>query len=75
MSRGRSEVDASPITRDTAVLGGSTVFAGTRVPVKNLFDHLIAGQSIEEFLKDFPSVSRPQAAAVLRMAGERCAGP
>jgi len=59
-------VDASEIiSSDPEVLGGATVFAGTRVPVKNLIDYLEAGDSLEEFLDDFPSVSREQAVAAL----------
>jgi uncharacterized protein (DUF433 family) len=48
------------ITSDPDILGGLPVFAGTRVPVKNLTDCLEAGDSINEFLDDFPSVSRAQ---------------
>lgn len=59
-------MDASEIiSSDPEVLGGATVFAGTRVPVKNLIDYLEAGDSLEEFLDDFPSVSREQAVAAL----------
>ena len=47
------------------VLGGELVFAGTRVPVKSLFDHLEGGDSIEDFLNGFPSVRRDQVMAVL----------
>lgn len=50
---------------DPGVLGGEPVFAGTRVPVKSLFDHLEAGDSIEEFLDGFPSVKREQVIALL----------
>jgi len=46
------------------------VFTGTRVPVKNLIDYLEAGDSLEEFLDDFPSVSREQAVAALELAKE-----
>jgi len=44
------------------------VFVGTRVPIKNLFDHLEAGDSLETFLEDFPSVSRDLAVAALEEA-------
>ncbi len=47
------------------VLGGELVFAGTRVPAKSLFDHLEAGDSIEQFLEGFPSVKREQVIALL----------
>jgi uncharacterized protein (DUF433 family) len=48
------------ITSDPEILSGTPVFAGTRVPIKNLTDCLEAGDSIDEFLSDFPSVSRGQ---------------
>ena len=47
---------------------GTPCFAGTRVPVKSLFDHLEAGYNVEYFISDFPSVSREQALAVLKEA-------
>jgi uncharacterized protein (DUF433 family) len=53
--------------RDPKILGGEPVFAGTRVPIKSFFDHLEAGDSIEEFLEGFPSVKREQ---VLRLLEE-----
>jgi uncharacterized protein (DUF433 family) len=56
------------ITIDPELLSGTPVFAGTRVPVKTLFDHLEAGDSLEVFLDDFPSVSREFAVAVLEEA-------
>jgi uncharacterized protein (DUF433 family) len=56
------------ITIDPEIHSGSPVFTGTRVPVKTLFDHLEAGDSLEVFLDDFPSVSREQAIAVLEEA-------
>jgi uncharacterized protein (DUF433 family) len=56
------------ITVDPEIHSGTPVFAGTRVPVKTLFDHLEAGDSIEVFLDDFPSVAREQAIAVLERA-------
>jgi uncharacterized protein (DUF433 family) len=58
------------VSHDPKVLGGEPVFAGTRVPVKSLFDHLEAGDSIEEFLEGFPSVRREQVIAVLQEARE-----
>ncbi|PAW70760.1 MAG: hypothetical protein B9S38_07285 [Verrucomicrobiia bacterium Tous-C4TDCM] len=50
---------------DPEILGGEAVFAGTRVPVKGLFDHLEGGETIEDFLEGFPGVSREQVIAVL----------
>ena len=46
------------VHRDPEILGGTPVFVGTRVPVKTLFDYLEAGDSLEVFLDEFPSVSR-----------------
>lgn len=51
---------------DPKILGGEPVFVGTRVPIKSLFDHLEAGESIDEFLKGFPSVKREQIIALLK---------
>lgn len=51
---------------DPEILGGALVFKGTRVPVRSLFDHLKAGDSIEVFLEGFPSVKRSQVLAVLK---------
>ena len=56
------------ITIDPEIHSGTPVFAGTRVPIKTLFDHLEAGDALEVFLDDFPSVSRAQAVAVLEEA-------
>ena len=56
------------ITIDPEVHSGTPVFRGTRVPIKTLFDHLEAGDSLEIFLEDFPSVSRELAVAVLEEA-------
>jgi uncharacterized protein (DUF433 family) len=60
---------ASLIERDPERLGGVPVFRGTRVPVRSLFDHLKAGDSLETFLDDFPGVTRQQAQGVIDMAG------
>jgi uncharacterized protein (DUF433 family) len=56
------------LSSDPEIQGGAVVFAGTRVPVKNLIDYLEAGDSLEEFLEDFPSVKREQAVAALELA-------
>jgi uncharacterized protein (DUF433 family) len=58
------------ITIDAEVLGGQPVFKGTRVPVETLFDHLEAGVSLEEFLEDFPTVTKEQAIATLEVANK-----
>ncbi|WP_375418233.1 DUF433 domain-containing protein [uncultured Hymenobacter sp.] len=56
------------ITIDSDILGGQPVFAGTRVPVESLFDHLEAGVSLNDFLEDFPTVTKAQAIALLETA-------
>ena len=56
------------ITISPEIQSGTPVFYNTRVPVKNLFDYLKAGDTLEEFLDDFPSVSKQQAVEVLQMA-------
>ena len=53
---------------DPDVLSGTAVFCGTRVPIKSLFDHLEAGDSIDDFLEGFPSVRRDQVIALLEMS-------
>lgn len=53
---------------DPEILGGTPVFRGTRVPVKNLLDYLAGGDTLDQFLDDFPSVSREQAVAALELA-------
>jgi uncharacterized protein (DUF433 family) len=62
------------ISRDPQTLGGTAVFAGTRVPFQNLIASLEAGDSIDLFLYDFPTVSRDQVIAVLEAAKERLLG-
>ena len=59
--------------RDT--MSGMPVFAGTRVPVKSLFDYLEAGDPLDEFLRQFPGVSREHAVAVLELARARVEPP
>lgn len=54
---------------DPEVVSGAPVFVGTRVPAQALLDYLEGGETIEEFLDDFPSVSREQAIAFIREAG------
>lgn len=53
---------------DQEILGGFPVFNGTRVPIKNLFDYLETGESIEEFLNDFPTVQKVQVLKVLELS-------
>lgn len=56
------------ISVDPEIMSGVPVFAGTRVPVQNLFDYIEGGDDLSEFLDDFPSVSKESALAVLEMA-------
>lgn len=55
------------IESDAEKLGGTPVFYGTRVPIKNLFDYLESGDNLEIFLSDFPTVAREQAIGVLQL--------
>jgi uncharacterized protein (DUF433 family) len=59
------------ISRDPEVMSGALCFKGTRVPVQNLFDYLEGSSSLEDFLEDFPSVSREVTVAVLEAAKVR----
>jgi uncharacterized protein (DUF433 family) len=61
---------AAIIHRDPEILGGTPVFAGTRVPFRNLIDYLERNHSIDEFLDSFPTVSREQVVAALEAAHE-----
>ena len=56
------------IHSDPEILGGTPVFVGTRVPAQTLFDYLEGGETLDEFLHQFPSVKREQALAALEMA-------
>ncbi len=58
------------VSRDPEIVSGALVFKGTRVPVEVLIQHLTAGDTLEEFLDDFPGVSREQAIAYLEMTPE-----
>ncbi len=61
--------DRTAVVRsDPEILGGTPVFAGTRVPIETLFDYLEEGETLDEFLRQFPSVTREQALAVLDTA-------
>lgn len=57
-----------PFHRDPEIMGGALVFVGTRVPVQTLIEYLEAGDPLDEFLADFPSVRREQAVATLDVA-------
>lgn len=55
---------------DPEIMSGAPVFVGTRVPLRALIDHLEGGDSLDVFLRSFPSVSREQAVAAIELAGE-----
>ena len=59
-----------PITRDPEVMHGTPVFRGTRVPVKTMFEYLENGESLDDFLEGFPTVSRKLAVQVLEESKE-----
>ena len=71
LDRDSAESGAGIISVHPERLGGEPCFRGTRVPVKNLFDYLEGGDSLDDFLAGFPGVTREQAVAVLELAG-RC---
>lgn len=62
------------ISASPEVMGGTPVFAGTRVPVQTLLDYLKAGESIDDFLDGFPTVTREQVIALLEEAGKQVTG-
>jgi uncharacterized protein (DUF433 family) len=59
---------ADIVVKDPEILGGTPVFRGTRVPFQNLLDYLEGGETLDEFLDDFPSVTREAAIAALEQA-------
>ena len=59
-----------PIHTNPEIMGGAPVFVGTRVPAQTLFDYLADGCSLDEFLDNFPTVSREQALKLLELASE-----
>ena len=61
---------SSVVHTDPEILSGTPVFVGTRVPVQSLFDYLEGGETLDEFLRQFPSVTREQALAALELARE-----
>jgi uncharacterized protein (DUF433 family) len=65
-----ADVSQSVVKVDPEIMSGAPCFAGTRVPIQNLIDYLEGGESIDEFLEDFPSVSREQVIAFLEEAKE-----
>lgn len=65
----------NPIASDPEILGGTPCFAGTRVPVRNLFDAIERGRTLDYFLTQFPTVTREQAIAVLDIARQKLLQP
>jgi len=63
-------LDHSPVHSDPEVLGGTLVFAGTRVPAQTLLDYVSRGGSLEEFLEDFPTIKSEDAMEFLQLARE-----
>lgn len=66
-----NNIDHNLVEIDPEKLGGTPVFRGTRVPIQNLFDSLETGESVEQFLEQYPTVSREQVVAVLEESKER----
>ena len=66
-----NEIDHNLVEIDPEKLGGTPVFCGTRVPIQNLFDSLESGESVEQFIEQYPTVSREQILAVLEESKER----
>ena len=64
------EVKKSEISVDPEILSGTPVFSGTRVPIKILFDYLEGEEPLEEFLENYPTVSKSQALHIIHIAGE-----
>lgn len=68
--------DTAPVIHsDPEILGGTPVFVGTRVPAQSLIDYLEGGHTVDEFLDDFPSVSRDQVIAALELARDALRTP
>ena len=61
-------ISKTVVHSDPEILGGTPVFVGTRVPVQSLFDYLEGGETMDEFLRQFPSVEREQVLAALKLA-------
>ena len=68
LSKEEVKYQATIISKDPEILGGTPVFSGTRVPVRILFEHLEAGDSLDDFIESFPTVTRNQAKQLLQLA-------
>lgn len=69
------KMDNNVVNIDKDILGGTPVFSGTRVPIKNLFDYLETGENIELFLSDFDTVSKEQVLKVLQISEKLIENP
>lgn len=65
----------NPVRVDPEIMSGTPCFAGTRVPVRTLFDVLEKGRTVDDFLAGFPTVTREQALAVLELAKDKVTAP
>ena len=63
-------LETTVVSRSPEVMSGAAVFTGTRVPAQSLLDYLAGGHTLDEFLEDFPTVSREQAVALLHELGQ-----
>ncbi|MEM9275853.1 MAG: DUF433 domain-containing protein [Cyanobacteria bacterium P01_F01_bin.143] len=63
-------IHSNVINSDPEIMGGTPIFRGTRVPIKNLLDYLEAGDSLSVFLEEFPSVTKQNAVSVIKLARE-----
>jgi uncharacterized protein (DUF433 family) len=72
--RGLMPKNTSIISTSPEIMGGTPVFVGTRVPIQTLLDYLKAGESIDDFLDGFPTVTREQVIALLEEAGKQLVG-
>ena len=68
-------MNESVVVQDPEILSGAPVFAGTRVPVRNLLDYLEGGYTLDEFLEDFPEVTKAQVVLFLEQASARLLVP
>jgi uncharacterized protein (DUF433 family) len=66
----KTEIDSEIISRSPEIMSGAPVFAGTRVPIQTVIDYLAGGHPLNEFLNDFPTVSREQALELLERIKE-----
>ncbi len=71
--RQSDKTQTQPVTIDPEIMSGVPVFTGTRVPIQTLFDYLMDGCSLSEFLENFPSVSHEAALKILSYAAQRAA--